>query len=160
MYSSDLSVGCKIHSRIRSLCVWARLVCIQTMCEYLRPLSLQSQLVHVFAFTRYSWTSQLLCTSESSLSGSSLSALPTLLHDCCTTIAQNAPSPPIPLYMPYTIQTGYWQFLVKANSRVCLVFGFTALIRDHAARGNHGNKETRPKGAIGKFALLMYMSEF
>ena len=54
------------------------------------------------AFTRYSFTSKLLCTSESSFSCPSPSALPTLLQYKCTPIAQYKISPQPRFCMPYT----------------------------------------------------------
>ena len=46
------------------------------------------------AFTRYSFTSKLLCKSESSFHWPSPSALPTLVQDYCTTIGQYTTPPP------------------------------------------------------------------
>jgi len=46
------------------------------------------------AFTRYSFSSKLLCTGEPSLSCPSLSALPTLLQYYCATFAVNPSMPP------------------------------------------------------------------
>ena len=60
-------------------------------------------------FTRYSFTSKLLCTSESSVSGPSPSEFPTLLQYCCTTIVQYAtppPRPPFVCHTPYAIGIG------------------------------------------------------
>jgi len=56
------------------------------------------------AFTRYSFTSRLLCTNLTPLDPIRPSALATLLQYYCTTIGQySTPSRP-PFCMPYTIQ--------------------------------------------------------
>ena len=91
---------------------------IMMMCSHPRDTSSHQDVVSTapsLAFTRYSFTSKLLCTSESSLSCPSPSALPTLLQYYCTTIAQYMTPPPPPFCMPYTIQNCYWQYPVKAN---------------------------------------------
>ena len=59
------------------------------------------------AFTRYSFTSRLLCTNQSSFYSPPLAALPTLLTYYWTTIAQYTTLPRLPRCVPYTIQ--YWQ---------------------------------------------------
>jgi len=59
------------------------------------------------AFTRYSFTSSRLCTSQSSFHSSGPPALPALLQYYCTSIAQYTTPPCLSLCMPYTIQ--YWQ---------------------------------------------------
>jgi len=72
------------------------------------------------AVTRYSFTSKLLCTSESSLSCPSPSALLTLLQYYSTTIAQYTISPQPPFCMPYTttplLYAIYYTQLVQAIS--------------------------------------------
>ena len=59
-------------------------------------------------FTRYSFTSKLLCTSESSLSCPSPSALPTCLQHYCTAIAQftTPPNHPFACHTPYKTGIG------------------------------------------------------
>jgi len=70
---------------------------------------------HPLAFTIYSLTSTRLCTSESSFSCPSPSALPTRVQCYCNTIAQcTIPLQP-PLCMPYTMLNWYWQYPVRAN---------------------------------------------
>ena len=60
------------------------------------------------AFTRYSFTSRLLCTNPSSLSPPRPPALPTLLKYHCTTIARytTPPRPPCVCHTPCTIGHG------------------------------------------------------
>jgi len=48
-------------------------------------------------FTRYSFTSRLLCTNQSSFYCHPPLAMPTLLQYCCTTVAQDTTPPPTPL---------------------------------------------------------------
>jgi len=69
------------------------------------------------AFTRYSSTSRLLCTNQSS----SCCPPPTHLHcphyytNHCTAFAPYTTTPRPPMCIPYTIQYWHWQYRVKAN---------------------------------------------
>jgi len=83
---------------------------------------------HVVAWrTRYCFTTRLMRTNQSSVYCLPPPALPTLLHDYFTTIAQYT----IPLRpascMPYTIQYWSWQYRVKAKSSPRHRFGLTRI---------------------------------
>ena len=88
-----------------------------------------------WAITRYSFTSNLLCTSESSLSCPSPSALPTLLQYHCTTIAQYTISPLTPLL--YTIHHPHLVLGISCKGRVWLGCGLLQ-VGIHTSH-SHGN---------------------
>jgi len=94
---------------------WSRgwLVCIRSISSHIgidvlaqRPL----------AFTRYSFTSSRLCTSQSSFHSSGPPALPTLLQYYCTAIGQYTTPLRPPFGISYTIQYWRWQYRVKAKT--------------------------------------------
>ena len=69
------------------------------------------------AFTRYGFTSRLLCTNQSSVYCPLPPALRALLQYYCTSMEQYT-TPPRPTFcMAYTIQYWQWQYRVKANPR-------------------------------------------
>jgi len=71
------------------------------------------------AFTRYSFTTRLLCTNQSSFYRPRPPAFPTRLQYDRTHIAQYTPPPTPLLRLLFTIQHWQWQYRVKA--KLCLL---------------------------------------
>jgi len=71
------------------------------------------------AFTRYCFTSNLYCGSQSSFHCPPPPAKPTLLQYFCTTTEQYTPPYRPFLFMPYIIPYWRWQYRVKVRCRTC-----------------------------------------
>jgi len=67
------------------------------------------------AFTRYGFTLQLLCGSQSSFDCPLPPALPALLQCCCTSIAQRYDAPPTPLL--YAIHYTIWVIAISCKGQ-------------------------------------------
>jgi len=71
---------------------------------------------HLLAFTRYCFTSRLLCTNQSSLYRALSPAPPALLQYYCTSICAITTPPRPPFCMAYSIQYWQLQYRVKAKA--------------------------------------------